>query len=393
MACRWVTSLRAAFSLLVVISAVLLLLTFLNTESNTHTKWRGDRLTKTAWQDSLLPDKLVVNSQASSQGHQIVKSTNSVFYNQTRVTSACGDVALPLLPLPKSFPLACETNDEFYSSPLFCYSKKKHKMLVLILSYVGNFKLRHEIRTGWMRSRFHMTDDFIRDHHWAYTFVVGHSKDNKVAENDRLIGIEKCHYKDILQVDVMEDYYNLTWKKMDALEYFIKSDLDFEVLLKTDDDAFVNIQLAYEWLHDAMSQASKKLNSHGIFYGGYCRTNASPNRSPGSKWYLSEQDYPARTFPPLCFGTAYFISKDLIKAMLKLPSLKKSFRLEDVHSAMLVNKTGLVRNDAVMSTNRIHTYNTGHCGSRNRQYPIAVMAMTSRDRQNIWNGFMKKAPC
>ena len=47
MACRWVTSLRAAFSLLVVISAVLLLLTFLNTESNTHTKWRGDRLTKT----------------------------------------------------------------------------------------------------------------------------------------------------------------------------------------------------------------------------------------------------------------------------------------------------------------------------------------------------------
>ena len=221
-----------------------------------------------------------------------------------------------------------------------------------------------------------MKPDFIAAHPWAYTFVVGRPKgsDNKTAEVMKSVDVERCHYKDVLTVDVLENYYNLTRKKMAALEYLVKSNLDFEVVLKTDNDVYVNVQLVLEWLPDALSQAYKKVNSSvRPFFSGSCPLSGGPIRAPNSKWYLSPKDYPPKKFPPFCFGTAYFLSQDLIKAMLKLPDLQKAFRLEDVHSGILVHDTGLVPANHVVDPGRIYNYEPGHCGGGRYQYPFAVM--------------------
>ena len=116
-----------------------------------------------------------------------------------------------------------------------------------------------------------MKSDFIAAHPWSYVFVVGRptGNDNETAEVMKSVDVEQCHYKDMLVVDVVENYYNLTWKKMEALKYFVKSGLDFEVVLKTDDDLYLNVQLILEWLPDALSQASRKANSSvRLFFGG-----------------------------------------------------------------------------------------------------------------------------
>ena len=203
------------------------------------------------------------------------------------------------------------------------------------------------------------------------------------------VDVEQCHYKDVLTVDVLENYYNLTWKKMEALEYLVKSDLDFEVVLKTDDDAFINVQLILEWLPDTLSLAYKKVNSSvRPFYSGNCPLSSSPIRDSSSKWYLPPKDYPPDTFPRFCFGTAYFLSQDLIKAMLKLHDLRKTFRLEDIHTALLINDTGLVPASHVVDPRRIYNYEPGRCGGDHYQYPFAVMRSPMVD-YDYYNEFMQ----
>jgi hypothetical protein len=237
-----------------------------------------------------------------------------------------------------------------------------------------------------------MSSDFIAAHPWAYTFVVGRPSGNSVAQIMNSVSIERCHYKDVLTVDVLENYYNLTWKKMDALDYLVKSGLDFDVVLKSDIDVFVNIQLILEWLPDVLSQSYKKLNSSvRPFYAGSCPLSAQPIRTPESKWYLSLEDYPPTKFPPFCFGAAYFLSLDLIKAMLNLSDLRKSFRLEDVHTGLLVNDTGLVPSDHVVDPGRIYNYDPGRClGFRTlHQYPFAVAESKTSHIFTHYNAFMQ----
>jgi hypothetical protein len=222
-----------------------------------------------------------------------------------------------------------------------------------------------------------MTSDFISAHPWAYVFVVGRPKgnDKEAAKIMNYVYIENCHYKDLLVVDVLEDYYNLTWKKMEALDYLVKSDINFEVLLKTDDDAFVNVQLILEWLPGALSQAyTESTSSEQPFYAGRCVFASSPVRNPKHKWYMSVEDYPPEAYPPYCLGAGYFLSRGLIKAMLKLSDLNKSFRIEDVHSGLLVRETGLVPPDHIVRPGRIFLSGMGTCNNLKHKYPFIVAA-------------------
>jgi hypothetical protein len=237
-----------------------------------------------------------------------------------------------------------------------------------------------------------MSSDFIAAHPWAYTFVVGRPSGNNVTELMKSVGVERCHYKDVLTVDVLENYYNLTWKKMDALEYLVKSRFAFDVVLKTDSDVYLNIQLILEWLPDALSQSYSKSNfSVRPFYAGSCPLSAQPMRIPQNKWYLSPEDYPPAKFPPFCFGAAYFLSLDLVRAILNLSDLRRSFRLEDVHTGLLVNNTGLVPRYQVVEPGRIYNYDPGSCPGfeSHHQYPFAVTGYNLLASIKHYNDFMR----
>ncbi len=321
------------------------------------------------------------------------RRTISVVPTTGHISAPCPDIENPLLPLTSGQPKACENSDTFYASPLFCHSSSKTIVLILVLSYIGNFEARHQGRTMWLRSRFKMNSEFVKSHPWAYVFVVGkaHGKD---AENlEKMAAIEQCHYKDILQVDVVENYYNLTWKKLEAWKYLIKSQSEFEVMLKGDDDSFINIQLVFEWLDEVIPKVyirSKQSNfSLHVMYGGLCPLRGSPIRSKGSKWYLSVEHYAPKSFPPFCFGVGYFVSKDLIKAILKVPDLMYSFRLEDVHTGILVAKTGLVPAADVMGTNRVCNLDSKSCTKIRCRQPFIITSESEARRAELFKYFMQ----
>lgn len=305
-------------------------------------------------------------------------------------TLRCPNLTDPVLPHPLTMPRPCQSNDQYYSSPLFCHTNKTLRLITIILTKVDHFSRRQELRKEWVRSTFRMTSDFISAHSWAYVFVVGRPKgnDKEATKIMNYIDIENCHYKDVLFVDVLEDYYNLTWKKMAALDYLIESDINFEVLLKTDDDAFVNIQLILEWLTSVLSQAYP--TAEHPFYAGRCLLSVGPIRDPQNKWYVSPEDYPFDTYPPYCSGAGYFLSRGLIEAMLQLCDLKKSFRMEDVHSGLLVSETGLVPPSHIVQSKRIFGYATEMCNSNSKHpYPFIVPANSSQHYNEFMNSLCK----
>ena len=270
-----------------------------------------------------------------------------------------------------TLPPACTEDASHVASAAFCESSQSPYLFIVVLSAPSNFDRRHAQRGLLFRSRARMTPDFVQNNRWSYAFLVGKPTKGAPAYLQRQIDAESCRYKDILQVDVFDDYYNLTRKRIAAFEFFLRSDVKFEILLKTDDDCYVNVQATLEWLRSvtpfAYEKASRRLEKLGrksaaagkYFYGGAGRLDAIPVRYEKSAYYISMDDYPRPVFPPLINGPGYFLSYDLIKAMMALDGDRMpSFRLEDVHTAIMVNRTGLMPGEMVTFTKRVVILNS-----------------------------------
>ncbi|XP_065826766.1 beta-1,3-galactosyltransferase 1-like [Oscarella lobularis] len=320
------------------------------------------------------------------------------------IATSCPTLALPLKPLDPGVPPPCRDAHGFAHSPAFCKSNEKTFLLIVVMSTASNFERRHLARNRWLRSRFKMKSDFTSRHSWKYLFLLGKPNAETKEKNEILqknIDAESCHFSDILQVDVMEDYYNLTAKKMAAFDYILQNHMDFEILLKTDDDCFINVQLTLEWLDDVTPNAytctrnalqHKGISSMGkYFFGGKCMLRISPDRNPQSKWYLSVNDYPSSHYPPVCFGPGYFLSYDLIKAISTIDGDEmRSFRLEDVHTAILLRRLGLMPEECVSMTNRVVNYDRGCVDGK---FPFIVMGSSSSRLLYLFNSFMEHSTC
>jgi hypothetical protein len=311
--------------------------------------------------------------------------------------SNCPRLTGPLSYLPADRPPECQSNDRYLASALFCNQLPHFRLVVLVLSAPQNYRRRQEARSNWLRSRFLMTSNFTNQNTWGYAFVVGAQEG--FPEHQQHLQAEACYYKDILKVNVQEGYYNLTWKKVEAFKYLIQSGIDFEVVLKTDDDCYINLQLVLEWLPDAARRSYSKLHLKGqskkLFYSGHCPPKFYPSRNPNSKWSVSKQDYNNTVYPSFCFGAGYFLSYDLLNAVIHLPDLKETFRLEDVHTGILVNETGLLPSyDSITQALRVYNFPVGECGWRGeKRYPLITSGGSFEYKLRVFHTFLNQTKC
>lgn len=349
-----------------------------------------------------LSDLTKVHPKDEDDGYHLAAAGSRSAGLDKLVLSRCPPLASPLSYMPSDRPVACDTNDRYLASALFCQKKSSRpKLVVLLLSAARNYLQRQTARSNWLRSRFLMTPDFVSKSAWAYAFVVGIPRRDLGSQDliERNLQAEACHYKDILRVDVQEGYYNLTWKKVEAFKYLIQSALDFEVVLKTDDDCYVNMQLVLEWLPEAAKQSYQSLQSRGrnrkLFYSGHCPPRGYPSRNPRSKWSVSTRDYNNTAYPAFCFGAGYFMSRDLLDAIVSLPDLKRTFRLEDVHTGILVNDTGLLSgSSSITQALRVYNFPVGECGWRGeKKYPLISSGGHCEYRLRVFHAFMNQDKC
>lgn len=155
------------------------------------------------------------------------------------------------------------------------------KLLVLVISAVKNQNRRDAIRETWAKAKVNGDVNII--------FILS---------RDQYLNAEKLVHDDILEVDVADEYRLLSHK---LIESFVRvHNINFEYLLKCDDDTFVDISKIIGELDNAPKNK---------FYWGYFNGNAHVKRAGKWKengWILCDK------YLPYALGGGYVLSKDLI---------------------------------------------------------------------------------
>ncbi len=185
-------------------------------------------------------------------------------------------------------------------------------LLILVISHPNNTKARNAIRETW---------GMIERHHSRSVktvFVLGRTGITKIDEKSVK---EAAQFRDVLILDVIEQYFQLTLKTIGALKWASNICKSFQYLLKTDDDSFNNPVKYVEYL---VHHGSPKK-----FLGGRCEWQLT-NRDSEEKWGLSQSEYPHIALPLFCRGPGYVLSKQAAISVVKMSEMTRSFKLEDV---------------------------------------------------------------
>ena len=110
----------------------------------------------------------------------------------------------------------------------------------MVTSQPEYLERRMSMRSIW-GSKGHLKKDLPL---WKTVFQLGHAADAKVRTDNTL---EVAEYEDIIFGDFSDIFYNLPIKVIMGFEWATKY-CDFDFLLKTDDDVFVNIPNVFNFL-------------------------------------------------------------------------------------------------------------------------------------------------
>ncbi|XP_076071488.1 beta-1,3-galactosyltransferase 1-like [Mytilus galloprovincialis] len=204
-----------------------------------------------------------------------------------------------------------------------CEKSDDIDILILISSSQNQFNERQAIRKSW-GSECNRNDTAIK-----CLFVIGNDRlTSGVSTKDSGLQEESTLYKDIVQIDYIDSYGNLTYKTVFSISWAARYCSSAKYVMKTDTDMYVNTNL--------LPFITKK--APNTFIGGYCWGPSTPHRNRNSKWYVSFKGYKENKFPPMCSGTGYIISMDLVLTILQTSEYIPFFYLEDVYIAMCLKK-------------------------------------------------------
>ncbi|ESO87144.1 hypothetical protein LOTGIDRAFT_106925 [Lottia gigantea] len=205
-----------------------------------------------------------------------------------------------------------------------CKSNDRIRLLMFITSTPNNKESRVVIRKTWAAKCWDPNSVL------KCVFVLGRSKNSSVNMN---LITENKTYGDIIQIDFMDSYRNLTYKTMSSFKWAAEYCSNAHYVMKTDDDMYVNTELITQMLQAA---------PRGKFVGGYCWDTSKPNRDHSSKWFVSYRMFQKPHFPPMCSGTGYILSMDVVgRILMESPNIPFLY-LEDVYVSLCLQKFGII---------------------------------------------------
>ena len=197
-------------------------------------------------------------------------------------------------------------------------------LLILVPSSPTNFERRDMIRKTWANAtslRLTTGKDFAEKLNWKVIFVLGRRSpdiDTKVVNEARENG-------DILIVDFQDSYQNLVVKTLTGFSWAMTVNCSY--VLKADDDVYVRAPRLLKWLS----------NSHLPLrlYAGHVHYKAAPRRNTESKYFVGENTYNRRYYPPYCGGPFYILSTNILADILQASRQYSLLSIEDAYMGIL----------------------------------------------------------
>jgi len=204
-------------------------------------------------------------------------------------------------------------------------------LLVVVCSAMSNFQERQTIRDSWASDVDSLAQTKV-------IFLLG-TIGNLTNDLQTNVTRESDIHDDILQVDFIDSYANLTVKSLMLLKWFSNSCEKVPYVLKTDDDVYINLKN----LH-ALVNKNKKTN----LLVGTLICGATPIRDPYNKWFSPKYMYGKKRYPNYLSGTAYLMSRSITAKLYEAALKTPVFHMEDIFiTGILAQSVGIRPEDNV----------------------------------------------
>ncbi|CAH2106787.1 unnamed protein product [Euphydryas editha] len=233
----------------------------------------------------------------------------------------------------------------FLTNSRKCYTLEKLDLFIVVKTARSNFEKRNGIRQTYGQ------ENSIPGRIIRVLFFIG-SDDLNSPVQERL-DREMAEFKDIIQMDFHDSYFNNTIKTMMSFRWLYEHCSNADYYLFTDDDMYISVKNLLDYVND---DAFTRLNVAGdrgdkdsvildndtekIILAGYV-FNSSPQRFRSSKWHVTLDEYPYDRWPPYVTAGAYVVSNRCMRIMYVGSLFVKHFRFDDIYLGIVAKKVGL----------------------------------------------------
>ncbi|KAM8853603.1 N-acetyllactosaminide beta-1,3-N-acetylglucosaminyltransferase 2 [Synchiropus picturatus] len=217
----------------------------------------------------------------------------------------------------------CRSPPLLINQPQKCFGDLVNETFLLfaIKSVPGNFLQRQAVRETWGQ-------EISGTRSIRLVFLLGTSLEEDPDIN-LLLQFEARHYRDILQWDFHESFFNLTLKLNMFLQWSLKFCSHASFVFSGDDDVFVNTPALLRYLQSQKPPLTSRL------YTGHIIRQATPVRDPKSKYYIPQSFYDG-PYPAYAGGGGYLISGDLLKPLYSVSLTVPFMPIDDVYVGVCV---------------------------------------------------------
>ncbi|XP_053728533.1 N-acetyllactosaminide beta-1,3-N-acetylglucosaminyltransferase 2 [Synchiropus splendidus] len=217
----------------------------------------------------------------------------------------------------------CRSPPLLINQPQKCFGDSVNETFLLfaIKSIPGNFLQRQAVRETWGQ-------EISGRRSIRLVFLLGTSLEEDPDIN-LLLQFEARHYRDILQWDFHESFFNLTLKLNMFLQWSLKFCSHASFVFSGDDDVFVNTPALLRYLQSRKPPLTSRL------YTGHIIRQATPVRDPKSKYYIPQSFYDG-PYPAYAGGGGYLISGDLLKPLYSVSLTVPFMPIDDVYIGVCV---------------------------------------------------------
>ncbi|BFF98179.1 beta-1-3-galactosyltransferase 4 [Drosophila madeirensis] len=139
---------------------------------------------------------------------------------------------------------------------------------------------------------------------------------------------ENAKNGDMVQGNFKDDYRNMTYKHVMALKWFNENCPQAQLLVKVDDDVYMNTPQLVKYLKDPTLPEHAMLLEPDLLL---CRPVNAPRvkRSYRSKWRVTYKEYPHRYYPDYCPGFAIVYAPAVARRLFKAAQKANYFWVDD----------------------------------------------------------------
>ncbi|KAK3105689.1 hypothetical protein FSP39_003445 [Pinctada imbricata] len=218
---------------------------------------------------------------------------------------------------------------QYKHNPSHICDKSSLKVLFIVKSAPGNFRLREAVRNSWGSEAINEGNKIV--------FSLGLPKDKKVQS---AIDQEMNDRKDILQSTFMDSYFNLTQKSIHGIQWIAAFCPKAEFVVMVDDDVIINFHRLMSFFNNLSPTEARELLT------GYVVNFPSGPIRWASKWAISRDVYPFPCYPPYVSGPIILTSGDVVQKFDAAIPFVKHFLFEDVYLGLVSMKLGITLSTA-----------------------------------------------